>query len=52
MVKNRGKWLAIKLPICTMVLLEFGSLTQVQLMEKVRALQNMAYRLGVEEGKF
>lgn len=30
--------------------LEFGSLTQAQLMEKVRALQNMAYQLGVEEG--
>lgn len=32
--------------------IEFGSLTQVQLMEKVKALQNMAYRLGVEEGKY
>lgn len=30
---------------------EFGSLTQAQLLEKVRALQNLAYRLGVEEGK-
>ena len=31
---------------------EFGSLTQAQLMDKVRALQNMAYQLGVEEGEF
>ena len=31
-------------------LLEFGSLTQSQLMEKVRALQNLAYKLGMEEG--
>jgi hypothetical protein len=30
---------------------EFGSLTQAQLLEKVRALQNLAYRLGVEEGR-
>ena len=30
---------------------EFASLTHAQLMEKVRALQNLAYRLGVEEGK-
>ena len=31
-------------------LTEFASLTHAQLMEKVRALQNLAYRLGVEEG--
>lgn len=30
---------------------EFGSLTQSQLMDKVRALQNLAYQLGVEEAK-
>jgi len=29
---------------------EFASLTHSQLMEKVRALQNLAYQLGVEEG--
>ena len=32
------------------LLTEFASLTHAQLMEKVRALQNLAYRLGVEEG--
>lgn len=32
------------------VLIEFGSLTQAQLLEKVRALQNLAYQLGIEEG--
>lgn len=32
------------------ILIEFASLTHAQLMEKVRALQNLAYRLGVEEG--
>ena len=31
--------------------IELGSLTQSHLMEKVRALQNMAYHLGMEEGK-
>jgi len=30
---------------------EFASLTHSQLMEKVRALQNLAYQLGVEEAK-
>ena len=30
---------------------EFGSLTQAQLLDKVRAIQNLAYRLGVEEGR-
>ena len=30
---------------------EFASLTHSQLMEKVRALQNLAYQLGVEEGE-
>ena len=31
---------------------ELASLTPAQLMEKIRALQNMAYQLGVEEGMF
>lgn len=30
---------------------ELASLTPAQLMEKIRALQNMAYQLGVEEGE-
>lgn len=30
---------------------EFGSLTTSQLMEKVRGLQNLAYQLGLEEGR-
>ena len=30
---------------------ELASLTPVQLMEKIRGLQNLAYQLGVEEGK-
>ena len=30
---------------------ELASLTPAQLMEKIRALQNMAYQLGVEEGR-
>eukprot|EP00731_Ephydatia_muelleri_P022225 Em0014g816a len=30
---------------------EFGSLTHSQLMDKVRALENLAYQLGVEEAK-
>ena len=29
---------------------ELASLTPAQLMEKIRALQNMSYQLGVEEG--
>ena len=29
---------------------EFGSLTTSQLMEKVKALKNLAYQLGLEEG--
>ena len=37
------------IPVCC-VDTEFASLTHAQLMEKVRALQNLAYRLGVEEG--
>ena len=41
-------WFKASLLCCV----EFGSLTQVQLMEKVRALQNMAYQLGVEEGGY
>ena len=32
--------------------LEFGSLTTSQLMEKVRGLQNLAFQLGLDEGKF
>jgi len=31
------------------MLQEFGSLTTSQLMEKVKALQNLAYQLGLEE---
>ena len=31
---------------------EFGSLTTSQLMEKVRGLQNLAFQLGLDEGKF
>ena len=30
---------------------EFGSLTTSQLMEKVRGLQNLAFQLGLDEGK-
>ena len=30
---------------------EFGSLTTSQLMEKVKGLQNLAYQLGLDEGK-
>lgn len=30
---------------------ELASLTPAQLMEKIRGLQNLAYQLGVEEGK-
>ena len=29
---------------------EFGSLAPLQLMEKVKELQNLAYQLGLEEG--
>ncbi len=30
---------------------EFGSLAPLQLMEKVKELQNLAYQLGLEEGE-
>ena len=32
--------------------IEFGSLAPLQLMEKVKELQNLAYQLGLEEGWF
>jgi len=32
-------------------LAEFGSLTTSQLVEKVRGLQELAFQLGLEEGK-
>ncbi|XP_062516925.1 protein lin-52 homolog [Corticium candelabrum] len=35
----------------TEMLHEFGSLTSSQLVEKVKALQNLAYQLGLEEAK-
>ena len=35
----------------TAMLQEFGSLTSSQLVEKVKALQNLAYQLGLEEAK-
>ena len=31
---------------------EFGSLTTSQLMENVRGMQNLAFQLGLDEGKF
>ena len=33
------------------LLQEFGSLTTASLMEKVRALQNLAYQLGLDESR-
>ncbi|EOA99942.1 Protein lin-52-like protein, partial [Anas platyrhynchos] len=33
------------------LLLELGSLTTANLMEKVRGLQNLAYQLGLDECK-
>ena len=35
----------------TVLFAEFGSLTASQLMEKVRGLQNLAFQLGLDEGK-
>ena len=32
-------------------IIEFGSLTTSQLMEKVRGLQNLAFQLGLDEGE-
>ena len=43
-------WLAVY-GVCVSMATELASLTPAQLMEKIRALQNMAYRLGVEEGE-
>jgi len=37
--------------ICFVIFVEFGSLTTSQLMEKVRGLQNLAFQLGLDEGK-
>ena len=38
--------------LTTVFFVEFGSLTTSQLMEKVRGLQNLAFQLGLDEGKF
>lgn len=37
--------------IIVVMVTELASLTPAQLMEKIRGLQNMAYQLGIEEGK-
>ena len=44
-------YLLVVIPVFVPMVTELASLTPAQLMEKIRALQNMAYQLGVEEGK-
>jgi hypothetical protein len=45
-----NSWLCNLNAICYNFI-EFGSLTTSQLVEKVRGLQELAFQLGLEEGK-